>query len=185
DEILNLSAFNDIAFGSITTVHGGVLGTTCGVASGSPGLGSLSGSTGAGALPTTISVNGGTYTCRFDGQFCSALDASGCFTHSNTVSATLTGDENEVVSLTPGAFNAGDAYARSRVVAFPRQLLINNSRERVLGLGAGEHNSIDEESRRPGNTGLLALLKVLINLRLVLAARQAGTKLVVIELHLA
>ena len=113
DEILNLSAFNDIAFGSITTVHGGVLGTTCGVASGSPGLGSLSGSTGAGALPTTISVNGGTYTCRFDGQFCSALDASGCFTHSNTVSATLTGDENEVVSLTPGTLNLKECLSGS------------------------------------------------------------------------
>src|SRR6266498_598160 len=78
DETLNLSAFNDSAFGSITTVHGtgnnAVLGTTCAVASGSPGLGSLSGSTGAGALPVTIPVNGGTYTCQFDGQFCSALD---------------------------------------------------------------------------------------------------------------
>ena len=113
DEILNLSAFNDSAFGSITTVHGGVLGTTCGVASGSPGLGSLSGSTGAGALPTTISVNGGTYTCRFDGQFCSALDASGCFTHSNTVSATLTGDESEVVSLTPGTLNLKECLSGS------------------------------------------------------------------------
>jgi len=117
DETLNLSAFNDSAFGSITTVHGtgnnAVLGTTCAVASGSPGLGSLSGSTGAGALPVTIPVNGGTYTCQFDGQFCSALDQSGCFSHINTVSATLTGDENEVVSLTPGTLNLKECLAGS------------------------------------------------------------------------
>src|SRR5207302_1061655 len=74
DETLNLSAFNDSAFGSITSVHDSVLGTTCGVASGSQGLGSLSGSTGGGVLPATIPVNG-TYSCKFDGQFCSGLDA--------------------------------------------------------------------------------------------------------------
>jgi hypothetical protein len=98
DESINLSAFNDSAFGSITTVHGtgnnAVLGTTCGVAVNSHGLGSLSGvtasATNGGALPVTLPVNGGTYTCQFDAQFCSALDANGCFTHSNTVSATLT-----------------------------------------------------------------------------------------------
>ena len=117
DETLNLSAFNDAAFGSITSVHGtgtnSVLGTTCGVASGSPGLGSLSGSTGAGALPTTIPVNGGTYTCQFDGQFCSGLDGNGCFSHTNTVSATLTGDENEVVTLTPGTLNVKECLTGS------------------------------------------------------------------------
>jgi hypothetical protein len=111
DETLNLSALNDTAFGSITTTHGSgnnaVLGTTCAVASGSPGLGSLSGSTGAGALPITIPATSGsnTYTCRFDGQFCGALDGSGCFSHTNTVSATLTDDENAVVTLTPGSLN--------------------------------------------------------------------------------
>ena len=101
DETLNLSAFNDSAFGSITSVHDSVLGTTCGVASGSQGLGSLSGSTGGGVLPATIPLNG-TYSCKFDGQFCSGLDANGCFTHSNSVSATVTGDDNDTVSLTPG-----------------------------------------------------------------------------------
>jgi len=113
DETLTLSAFNDSAFGSITTVHNSVLGTTCGVDTASHGLGSLSGSFGAGALPTTISVNGGAYTCQFDGNFCSALDSNGCFTHSNTVSATLTGDENEVVSLTPGTLNLRECLAGS------------------------------------------------------------------------
>jgi hypothetical protein len=125
DEILNLSAFNDSAFGSITTVHGSgnnsVLGTTCGVAVGSPGLGSLSGvtasATNGGALPTTIPVNNGKYTCQFDAQFCSGLDTSGCFTHSNTVSATLTGDEgaSDVVSLTPGSLNVKECVVGSVV----------------------------------------------------------------------
>ena len=109
DETLSLSALNDTAFGDITKVQGSVLGTTCGVAVGQPGLGTLSGvtasATNGGALPTTISVNNGAYSCQFDGNFCSALDSSGCFSHSNTVSATLTGDEGEVVSLTPGTLN--------------------------------------------------------------------------------
>src|SRR6266446_4967087 len=34
--------------------------------------------------------------------------------------------------------SARDAYARSRVATFPRQLVINNTRKRVLALGAGE-----------------------------------------------
>jgi hypothetical protein len=111
DETLTLSALSDSAFGSITTVHGSgnnsVLGTTCNVATNASGLGTLSGSSGAGALPVTIPVNNGTYTCQFDGQICSGLDANGCFTHSNSVSATLTGDEgaSDVVSLTPGSLD--------------------------------------------------------------------------------
>jgi hypothetical protein len=108
DETLTLSALNDSAFGSITSVHGtgnnSVLGTTCGVDVGSFGLGTLFESAGAGTLPVTIPVNGGTYTCKFDGQFCGGLD-NGCFTHTNTVSATLTNDENQTVSLTPGTLN--------------------------------------------------------------------------------
>jgi hypothetical protein len=111
DETLSLSAFNDSAYGSITSVHDSVLGTTCGVASNLPGLGTLSGTPGAGALPATISPNNGAYTCQFDGQFCSALDVNGCFMHSNTVSATLTGDENEVVSLTPGGLTVKECLA--------------------------------------------------------------------------
>ena len=109
DESLNLSGLNDSAFGDITTTHGtgtnAVLGTTCGQASSGNGLGSLNTVAGAGAFPATIPVNNGTYTCQFDGQFCGAVDSSGCFSHSNTVSATLTDDENAVVSLTPGTLN--------------------------------------------------------------------------------
>jgi hypothetical protein len=111
DETLTLSALNDSAFGSITTLHGSgnnsVLGTTCNQASSGNGLGTLNQVTGAGALPVTIPVNNGTYTCQFDAQICSGLDQNGCFTHSNTVSATLTGDEGatDVVSLTPGSLD--------------------------------------------------------------------------------
>jgi len=124
DEILNLSAFNDSAFGSITSVHGtgnnAVLGTTCAVATNASGLGTLSGSSGAGGLPTTIPVNGGTYTCQFDAQICGGLDTDGCFTHYNEVSATLTGDEgaNDTVSLTPGKLNVKECVVGS-VIANP------------------------------------------------------------------
>jgi hypothetical protein len=103
DETLNLSGLSDNPFGSITTTHGSgdgaVLGTTCGVAN---GLGTLAGTgNGAGVLPVTIPV-GGSYTCQFDGQFCSGLDGQGCFSHTNTVSATTADDENASVTLTPG-----------------------------------------------------------------------------------
>jgi hypothetical protein len=74
DETLTLSALNDNTFGDITkwtgTGNARVLGTTCGVATTSSGLGTLSGSSGAGLLPFTMSVNGGDYTCQFDAQFC-------------------------------------------------------------------------------------------------------------------
>jgi hypothetical protein len=43
DETLSLSGLNDSPFGSITSVHDDVLGTTCGVASGSVGLGTFVG----------------------------------------------------------------------------------------------------------------------------------------------
>jgi hypothetical protein len=58
-------------------------------------------------LPVTLGVNGGVYSCQFDAQICGGLDGNGCFTHSNTVSAGLTGDEGagDVVSLTPGALD--------------------------------------------------------------------------------
>jgi len=101
EEALTLSALNDTAFGDITTVGGPVLGTTCGVATGSPGLGTLSGSLGAGSLqpvPATIAVSG-TYSCQFDAQFCSALNA-GCISNTDKVNATIAGDEGEPVSVT-------------------------------------------------------------------------------------
>lgn len=99
DETESLTVLTDNAYGSITSVHDSVLGTTCGVAS---GVGTLSGTAGGGAFsaasPATIAV-GGDYTCQFDGQFCSAIDLNSCISHTNSVSGTITGDEaGDVVS---------------------------------------------------------------------------------------
>ena len=121
DEDVTVSGLNDSKFGSITTVHGGtaaeaVLGTTCGVSSGlgtfagicsgSPGIcssGNVGAScstndqctiAGAGALPT-LTVGGTDYVCQFDGEICGTLDTNGCFTHTNSVSATLAADSTD------------------------------------------------------------------------------------------
>jgi hypothetical protein len=114
DEQLTVSGLTDNAFGSITSVHGtgneAVLGTTCGVAN---GLGTLAGTgNGAGILPVTIGVNGGAYTCQFDGQFCSGLDSQGCFSHTNTVSATTADDEQGTVTLTPGGLTVKECITK-------------------------------------------------------------------------
>ena len=119
DEQETLSALSDTIYGDLTsckgttngctsTGNGNILGTTCGVTAGSPGLGTLSGvnatstscvasggtpptftSCNGGALPATLpggtgtvanptSTNGGVYQCEFDVQFCGGLDANGC-----------------------------------------------------------------------------------------------------------
>ena len=120
DETLKLSAFNDTFYGDVTTVHGSVLGTTCGVASGSPGLGTLSGvtasSSNGGALPTTLSVGtagtaGTFYMCQFDGQFCSALDSNSCISNVDKVTATLLGDEGEAVTQTGNTITVKECLA--------------------------------------------------------------------------
>jgi len=111
DESATLSALSDSPYGDLTKCtnsncannSGGngslqILGTTCGVAS---GIGTLSGSAGAGALPTTLAVNA-TYSCQFDGQFCSALDNNHCIKNADTASATLTGDEAGDKAFTQG-----------------------------------------------------------------------------------
>jgi hypothetical protein len=114
DETLTLSALNDNKYGDITKFPGGgVLGTTCGVAS---GLGTLSGITGGGTFGTL--APGGDYTCQFDAQFCSSPGTvvlpggSSCTGISNTdsVTATLTGDEGETVSLTPGTLTVDECF---------------------------------------------------------------------------
>jgi hypothetical protein len=85
------------------TANASVLGTTCGVTS---GVGTLSGSPG---VPFGTLAAGGDYQCQFDAQFCGApgpITGTACtngISKTDTVSATLTGDEGEVVSLTPGA----------------------------------------------------------------------------------
>jgi hypothetical protein len=112
DEQLSLSALTDNSLGSITALtsptpafgQNGVVGTTCGVATGSPGLGTLSGSTGSGALPASLPVGGSDYSCQFDAQICGPghTGVTGCAgiagQHVNQVTGTLTGDEGEVVT---------------------------------------------------------------------------------------
>jgi hypothetical protein len=100
DEVLTLSSLTDSAYGDITKLGSGtpptILGTTCGVAN---GLGTLTGTAGAGALPTTIAV-GGDYKCQFDGQFCSSVDSGTCISQVDSVSGTIVGDEKEAVTQT-------------------------------------------------------------------------------------
>jgi len=83
DEVETLSALNDNSFGSITSVHDSVLATTCSVSQ-------------------TIAV-GGNYKCTFDAQFCSAVDINTCISHTNTVTATLVGDEAGNASFNPAS----------------------------------------------------------------------------------
>jgi len=109
DENLTLTGLQDSAFGDISkwtgTGNASVLGTTCGVAVGSPGLGSLSGvtasATNGGALPATLQVAGADYQCQFDAEFCGntgpiSFNGGTCngIEHKNTVSAnSIHGDE--------------------------------------------------------------------------------------------
>src|SRR5262249_31765005 len=101
DETETLTKLLDSKFGDITVLglasaNPTVVGTTCGVAVGSAGLGTLSNATGAGALGTSIGV-GDSYTCEFDGKFCAALGPAGtCSTgleNMDTVTATLTKED--------------------------------------------------------------------------------------------
>jgi hypothetical protein len=124
DEALTLSGLGDTAYGTdITKLGSGapltVLGTTCGVATGSPGLGTLSTSTGAGILPTVLAVGGTDYTCQFDGQFCSALDAQGCISHSNKLTSTLAGDEGEAVTVTGNTLTVKECFNASATSTTP------------------------------------------------------------------
>jgi hypothetical protein len=105
DETLSLTGLTDDSV-DITTTGTAILGTTCGVAS---GQGTLSGTTGAGVLPATINV-GSSYSCQFDRQFCGAL-VNGCFSHTDTVSATLADDESGAVTVTPGSLNLKECLA--------------------------------------------------------------------------
>jgi len=79
-ESLTLTALSDSGFGSITSVHGDVLGTNCGVAA----------PTGPGTLPATIPV-GGSYECDFRAHFCGG-------SHTDTVTATLNDNDNSTIT---------------------------------------------------------------------------------------
>jgi hypothetical protein len=80
-EALTLTALSDSGFGSITSVHGDVLGTNCGVAA----------PNGPGTLPATIPV-GGSYECDFRAHFCGG-------SHTDTVTATV--NDNDGSTITP------------------------------------------------------------------------------------
>jgi hypothetical protein len=113
-------ALSDSQYGDVTKIQGSVLGTTCGVAVGSYGLGTMaSGKPGAllstaGVLPTAIAV-GGDYTCQFDAQFCGAF---GSITTSNstckglqekdTLTPALVGDEGEAVTNTSNSLTVSE-----------------------------------------------------------------------------
>jgi hypothetical protein len=99
DENLNLSALNDTAFGDVTSsTNTAILGSTCGVAS---GFGTLVGTTGAGALPTSLTAGGSDYQCQFDAQICGDLTTgNNCFSHVNKVNATLSDDDSEGNTVT-------------------------------------------------------------------------------------
>lgn len=90
-DALTLNSLTDDVYGSITTVHVAgngfreVLGTTCGVTG--PGLGTLSGQTGAGALPKVIAASGN-YTCSFVGRNTSCSE-----TIVDTVTGSATDDD--------------------------------------------------------------------------------------------
>jgi hypothetical protein len=119
DEMETLSALTDSQYGDITAVQGNVQGTTCGAT----GLGTLSGSAGAGVLPLTIPV-AGKYACQFDAKVCGTTKAlstsatppnlTNCpagLEVSDSVSGTLVGDESEMVSQTPGTLTVDVCFA--------------------------------------------------------------------------
>ena len=112
DENLTLSGLSDSAFGDLTactnagcTNTGGtlILGTTCGVDTTKPGLGTLSGSLGGGLLSpaASLSVGGADYKCKFDAQFCSALDNQQCISNTDQITPSLAADEaGDTVTVT-------------------------------------------------------------------------------------
>lgn len=129
DEKLSLSGLNDSAFGDLTactnagcTNTGGtlILGTTCGVDTGSTGLGTLSGSKGAGTFPSSLTVGGSDYTCQFDAQFCSTLDSSSCISNTDKITASIAGDEGEKVTVTRNSINVQECL-KATVTSTPNQ----------------------------------------------------------------
>jgi hypothetical protein len=118
-------ALNDSQFGDVTKVQGNVLGTTCGIASGNYGLGTMaSGQSGqlqstADVLPATILV-GGHYICQFDAQFCGGIGSIDTGTgtcsgiqNTDTITPALIGDEGEAVSKTGGSLTVSECFMPS------------------------------------------------------------------------
>jgi hypothetical protein len=134
DETETLKALTDSYFGNIAVgttqppLGTNVLGTTCGVATGSPGQGTLSGSTGAGVLPATIDV-GGNYACQFDAKVCgntgplvkppNATDCTAGIENTDTVSGTIVGDESETVTQQTGKLTVDVCFSVTEATATP------------------------------------------------------------------
>ena len=122
DENLTLTGLTDSSFGDITSVHGNIQGTTCGVAN---GLGTLAGTgNGAGILPATLTVGGSDYQCKFDGQICGTLatitlpnGGGTCqgLTNTDTVTPTINGDEgaSDKVSHTDNTITADVCFTHT------------------------------------------------------------------------
>lgn len=76
DESESLTALTDNGV-DLTKIASGILGTTCGVATGNHGLGNLSTVTvttsNGGSLPASLTVNGGSYTCQFSTSSCNPI----------------------------------------------------------------------------------------------------------------
>ena len=108
DEIETLSALGDSVYGDLTTLHGNVLGTNCNQASWIHAAGDTSSAGTGGGTFSTIDP-GKNYTCQFDGQFCGAL-VNSCFSQSDTVTATLTGDE--AGDTVPGAVTSNQVTVK-------------------------------------------------------------------------
>jgi hypothetical protein len=100
EENETLSALSDSAYADLTTLHGSVLGTNCNQASWTAVAADTSAAGTGGGLFGSIAP-GSNYTCQFDAQFCGSLASNNCFSQSDTVTATLVGDE-----ATDGTFAA-------------------------------------------------------------------------------
>jgi len=96
DASITLNSLDDSTFGSLTSVHGDVLATTCGVStSATP--------PGPGTLPATLnkSAPGNTYECGFTARFCAGQ-------HTNQVTAKVgDADTNTLVSQPSNSLTVG------------------------------------------------------------------------------
>jgi hypothetical protein len=112
DEDLTLSKLNDSPYGDLSACtntgcanNSGangtfqILGTNCGLAA---GIGTFVANPGGGGGTYGLLHPNDTYTCQFDGQFCSALDINSCISNADTTSATLKGEEASDSTFTQG-----------------------------------------------------------------------------------
>src|SRR5262245_41936489 len=75
----------------------------------------------------------------------------------------------------------GPSRTGGRVLLAALQLGIDDLRERVDVARADHRDAVDEEGGGPGHAGLLAVLEILLDFILELAAVEAGLELVLLE----